>query len=189
MVYYKYIDRTTHQKDTHMGPNRYPAIMVVKEKHRDTYFYLTDPEDLHKVAVMLLKERKEDGYWYPSAESIEQQKTRSLERLAEGAKAEYLELSEEQVETLPEAIKQEAVKYRTKHAQQVARINEEARSEMVFVNRLDEVLSADEPHKVTFTSKRNGNEYNLAFSLLQHRADGEYEGYDFEIPEKIVPED
>lgn len=43
---------------------KYPHLLIFKEKHCDIYYHITSKEDRIKVLVDTFKRRDEDGYWY-----------------------------------------------------------------------------------------------------------------------------
>lgn len=42
----------------------YPALLIERGKHGDSYFLINSPEDLEQRALKILTDRHEEGYWY-----------------------------------------------------------------------------------------------------------------------------
>jgi len=147
-------------------------IIIFKEKHSDRYFDASTEEATLKAFYSILKERLKAGYWYQEPESLEKQ----LARYIKPEDAEYAKIPEEVLITLPEEIQKKARRIPTL----TARVERQYAGEMEWWNNLNKVLSMPftEAAKLTVTHVRTP--HSLIKDLYESRADGEYEGYEFE---------
>lgn len=156
--------------------------MVFKEKHDNRYFVVDGIEDKKKVALKILRERAESGYWYSSLEGLQKQKNEAIERLEEKYDKSILELSDDEIEKLPDALKNKVVEDKTTYEKKLKGIETYYHADLVWREKLDELLSVpdEEALKMVYVSVR-GRESNLALTLLSTRNGYEYESYD-EVP-------
>lgn len=162
------------------------SIIIFKEKHDNRYFFVEGIEDFKKVALKILRERESYGYWYPSLDTIQGWKNDDVERLDKKSDKSILDLSDDEVEKLPDALKNKAVEEKTAYQKKLKNIENYYNADIVWREKLDELLSApdDEALEMKWVSSR-GAESNLAIMLLNMRQDHEYEGYEEVFPESF----
>ena len=155
------------------------SIIVFKEKHDNRYFVVNGIEDKKKVALKILRERESYGYWYPSLETIQDWKNDEIERFVESSDKALLDLSDDEVEKLPDTLKNKVVEEKTAYQKKLKSIENYYNADIVWREKLDELLSApdDEALKMVYVSAR-GHKSNLALTLLNIRNGYEYESYE-----------
>lgn len=159
-------------------------VMVFKEKHYDRYFVVDGIEDQNKVALKILRERYEMGYWYPTVETIEKRKKSDFLRLTGSYDSSVIDLSEDEVAGLPDGIRSSVERTRARYERGLKRLEKEYATDVLWINRLAELLEADPVDAVKMTiTLPSGRKTELAKYLLDSRADHEYESYEVESAE------
>jgi len=130
-----------------------PCLLVLDEKHGDRYFLIPDRKTLEKVALFVVTERFKQGYWYNDPRKY---------------KPEPLVMTEAALDSLPEAIREDARKKITDRKKALREWQRE-------MDRYEEIETA--------VSEHDGGR---ALAVLIDRQDHEYEGWrieKFETPE------
>lgn len=154
------------------------SVLVVHEKHGDYYYDASTDEARLKAFYSILKERNEAGYWYYRPQPPEEAFNRSLKPGEE----EFLTMTEEAVEALPEALKTQVQRVRNRKRG----LEREYEREMVWFNMLDEVLALpfeEAKNLVEVRRSRDGSrewKNHYIDLLMEGRRDYQYEGYDLE---------
>jgi len=157
-------------------------ILIAKEKHGRRYFVIEDRAAHARVAAKLLKERAEEG-WFSTLADIEAEEAQAIESRSKTIDRAFLELTDEQIAELPEALRESVISSRESYARIIGRVKREYALEKEFAEGISILLAADDPASVQVTSPRGRTDY-LAIGLLQLREDYEYEGYSIEIAEE-----
>lgn len=167
---------------------KYPHLLKVEEKYDDSFYVIENIEDFTKVAYKLLKERSDLGYYYPSVEDV----GKDLDGDVNGVRAEYnadlLELSDSEVSSLPESLREKAEADRAEFAYRSAQIRtiSEESGDLWFAKNLELILSLPVSEALAYTYERRGRQLNMVRDLLYFRSDYQYEGYSF-LDIKNVP--
>lgn len=152
-------------------------ILVFREKHSRRYFDASTDELTAQACVKILRERMKDGYWY----------YREYEKAEKPLSADdksILMLTDEQLEVLPEAMKNEIVQKRSRiqRSQQVyLRQKQLEDSWFAAAEKLTEG-TVEEAAKLTTEGLEGWGRrvQPLAIAVLDARRDYEYESFDFE---------
>lgn len=153
-------------------------IFIAKEKHADRYFLFNTDEEKNRIALKLLKERVEIGY-YSTLEDVERDEVKAIENAKAKLNKEYLELSGDEVEGLPESIRVKALEEKKRLEEVKIRVKNNWALEREFAELLDRLLKSSNPEAETYSTPQ-GRDYSLAWYLLDSRQDGEYEGIEIE---------
>ena len=153
------------------------TIIVFTEKHGDRYFDASTPELKARACAKILRERRDEGYWY-------NREYEAPEPTFTPEEKETLAMTDEQVALFPSRLRETVEK---KRASLRGRRGAYARNKLAedqFFTALDLVLSvpAEEAYRFTTNDVEGFGRRitrSLALELIDARADGEYEGYDF----------
>ena len=152
----------------------YPAILVFREKHADRFFIVNSPEDTAKVCHKILLERDEDG-WYPdydrTRKEMRETESRLRSRLKESEKS-FIDLSEEEVLSLPEPVKKNALAARRSYREAVKRENAYLSEDLAFAQG---VLAIKNKGEAGWSLKGNKGDRYLSHILISHRVTHQYE--------------
>lgn len=155
-------------------------LMIFKEKHCDRYFAVKDDDDRNKVALKILKERSESGYYYPEKENIEADRESRINQIKEVYK-DYWELTEEEINNLPDGLKNKAQEEKEKFNKSLKRIELNFSIDLQWTKNLENLINATEEEalNMVFTTPR-GNKRKLAFQLIYERSLNGYEDFEEE---------
>lgn len=161
-----------------------PKLIIVEEKHNTFYYLANDEKEMARVALSILRRRHEEGYWYPKVEELEKAKADTLARIEERAEPMAL-LSSEEIDQLPESLRDEAKEKVERHRRKKNNSSREYSHDLEFISLLEELLAMDEDEalekRVGTRSGKPGK--RLATRLLEARADYQYEGFTVELLE------
>jgi hypothetical protein len=146
-------------------------LIIFKEKHGDDYYDASTPEAVARACAAKIRKRYIDRWYY--APTMPDSPTRPESReLLEMADA----LSPEAYEALGEVTKGriEGIRLSQKRAMQYYLEDLEDWNDIV---RIGESPTLEEAASLT-TENSKGRKFNLAFSIIQARAGGEYENYE-----------
>lgn len=148
-------------------------ILVLHEKHGDRYFDASTPEALATSCVKVLRERVADGYWYHReyAEPV-----RPLPK----EQQEILALTDEQLATLPTAIREDMKTKRAKLVKSNAVYKRRKKQEDGWWNAVQLVLTSPLEEAIKLTVADADDTWSnqplpLAYEILKSRRDYEYE--------------
>lgn len=160
-------------------------IIVAKEKYTDRYFVVDNDFDASKVAVKLLRERYEQNY-YGTMESLVKERAQALENISKKfSDSVFLSLGDDEIATLPDALKEKANSETEEFAKRVARVNSYYAVEEQFLKNVESLIAMDcDDAAYVKRTLRNGKEIYLAWNILQSRCDGEYENVEIIDSEK-----
>jgi hypothetical protein len=148
-------------------------IVIFKEKHGDYYYDASTPEIFNKVALAVLRERFEAGYWYygPS----------ELTPLSAEDQA-IADLTDEQVEALPEALKETTATKRNRILRGVRARQAEYDRDKQWMDTLQELLALPVEEALVHEIEvgNRGRKALTATSFITERADYQYEGFEVE---------
>lgn len=153
-------------------------ILIFKEKHANRYFLINSRGDRAKACHKILLEREAEGYWYPSLKSVEEDlKSQEKSLMSQFSKSDQalINLSDEEVEALPDSLKSNAMSVRSKFAikkkKALAYINEEK----WFATSMQMVKEAG----ADGWKLKDQNGRKICIDLIDYRSNGEYEEYEF----------
>lgn len=161
-------------------------VLVLREKHGNQYFRVKDTAERDLVAVHILRERAETGYHYPDPNELKKYRDREMSAVGDSA---YSQLSDAEVDALPESIKKVAIKERKKIQSKKDRVAAYYDGEIEWLEELNRLLALPDEEAVKLPySYGRGRSMSLAWKLFTDRADHEYEGYELE-PLTILGDD
>lgn len=159
------------------------TIVIFKEKHCERYFDASTDEARLKAFYSILKERFNEGYWYHKPESVEKEMSRYLN----DGDDQYLEITDEVLVTLPQAIQDKVATIRGRKA----RLEQRYKQDMKLYQMIENVVSVPFEEAMKLTNSRPsrlkpGTEIvtYVLDAIMQIRGDYEYEGFDFETLEE-----
>lgn len=164
-----------------MNVQETPKLLILEEKHGDSYYLINNEEEMARVALGILRKRHEEGYWYPTLEELDADETRALQSLVKRTEEMGL-LSDEEMSQLPEALKESAREKVQAYRSRRYSIRRNYAIDRQFATLLGELLDADEEEAVARrVAPRVGNPgARLATRLLEARKDNQYEGFHLE---------
>ncbi|WP_217924852.1 hypothetical protein [Miltoncostaea oceani] len=142
-------------------------ILIAREKHGDAIYDVSTPDDLSRVSVHLLRERSE---WFCTPDEMYP------------ASAAPAPLSEEELAKLPPDMQRELKRRLANHTREASAREGYQR----WWDEVQQVLSAGD-RTITVGRGRWERTTSLAFTLLEQRADHEYEGFEVVSPTRIPP--
>lgn len=147
-------------------------IIVFNEKHGDSYFDASTDEALARACLAVLKERNGYGWYYKPTQP---EKSYSAEEQA------ILDMTDEQIESLPEPIKTETAARKAKLARRFAGAERAYALDNEWYTSMIDLISLPVEEAITrVRTFRSGRTQPLAYALIEDRNDGEYEGYNIE---------
>lgn len=155
-------------------------ILVFREKHDNRYFDASTDEAIAKACVKVFRERMGDGYWY-----YREHEKAELPLTAD--EKSVLLLTDEQLEVLPQAMRNQIGEKRVKikrRQKAYLRAKELEDSWYTAAEKLMEGTYEDAAKLTTEGLEDWGRRVKpLAWAVLEARNDGEYEGFHFETLE------
>lgn len=140
--------------------SNFPALLIWEDKHGDTTYIVNSREDMSRAYYGIIKAWAAGGYvWEPDADAHLSKKMR-----------EAMALSQEQVDALPDSIKEEIVQLRQRAAARLRYAAEEAANYAQFKRVAD---SADFKSFAAEFSEQDDIFKNLR-SVIYTYQDGEY---------------
>lgn len=144
----------------------FPAVLKFTEKHGDRLFLIHGEEDFQKACLKIALERVKDGYWYPGVEQLKKEREEALGGVSvEGAEL-YVALSEDELNALPEALREKAKELLLKLRRKRASIERHYAQELETAELAESLLEKPD--------------LQIAADLIADRRDYQYEGYDLE---------
>lgn len=162
-------------------PNPAPKILVIKEKHGESTYLIESVDDFARVAASVVLSRAKTGYYYPTVDSITRDKEVSLRNLNvrfSDADRIFVDMADNEVESLPANLVKFAEDVRKKYREAVQQVEDSYANDLKFAELVVKLQEAEFPHKAGV--RVGGQAYRLASYLLDCRAEHEYEGYEFE---------
>lgn len=160
--------------------SKFPFLMKIEEKHDNSYYLVEDQSAFIRVAYSLLKERYEEGYWYPTVEQAQKELRGSLSSLRNNFDADLLALTEDEVQALPESLREKAIAQREEFTAREARITvrEESMGDLWFAREIERLMSLPAAEALEDTLDWRGKQVNTVQRLFIFRSDFQYEGFD-----------
>lgn len=153
-------------------------ILIFKENYVNRYFLVNSREDRAKACHKILLEREASGYWYPSLKSVEEdlksQEKNLMSQFSRSAQT-LISLTDEEVEALPDPLKNNAMSVRSTFAFKKKRVLTYINKEKWFATSMQTVKEAGADG---WKIKDQDGRYTC-IDLIDHRSNGEYEGYEF----------
>lgn len=152
-------------------------IVKFKSKYGSTYYDASTPEALNAACVDVLRTRTKEGYWYRRDYAEEFEAARQLSN----DEREALQLTDAQIEGLPDSLKQKFQALRQSAARKQAVWERAKAREDAWFDQLDKVLNhpADQPFLTGGEEYgRYGQNKPLSYLLLNDRKDFQYEGFE-----------
>lgn len=146
-------------------------ILIAKEKHGKRYFDASTLELLASASLTLLRERMEDGT-YRKPDSFNESFTKEQQA--------YLKLTDEDIASFPELVREATQEKVTKLRQQAERLARWDKSEMKWFTAVEALLAlpSEEAVKLNVIQGKGTQferRYPKAFYYLQNRDGEEYE--------------
>lgn len=191
-------------------PNDYPKLMILKEKHSESYYLLNSPEDFHRVATSIVRERAALGYYYNTdVDKLIEEREREIDKLIEASglskeiaprtpegirKVMVLKSEEERAAKLlgvevsalaayPAPLKAQALKGAQSYIDRLPRVLTNFKQEIEDAENILKLVSTEKAEELEI--EHRNRRHNLAAWILEGHRDYEYEGYDFEDFEQV----
>lgn len=169
---------------------RYPHILVLKEKHGDEYYIINTAEEGLRVRLAVLRERSESGHYYPTFEDVQHEYKRDVKEITKKAMGDFYALSDEDVSALPAKLKEAYDARKADLETRLAKLEAAYANDFWFPKLLEKVLALPEEEAIALKEVRKHlgcreYVYNAVNSLWNARSDAEYEGAEIEYAQPI----
>lgn len=190
--------------------NEYPQLLVLKEKHSESYYLLNSPEDLHRVATSIIRDRAALGYYNTDVDRLVAERETAIDKLIESSglskdiaprtpegiravmalkgtdedrAAKLLGVDPAAFAAYPVSLKSKALDGAYKYIQSLPRLLTNFKQEIEDAESILKIMNTERAEELDIEQRNRRS--NLALWILEGRRDYQYEGYDFEYFQPI----
>ncbi len=180
-----------------MARNKYPQLLVIREKHYTRNYLISSPEELHRVAVSIIRERAALGYYYDTdVEGLIAQREEAVDQLIKkaglpkdsaprtpeevreaGGAAKLFGIEVSVFEAYPALLKEKAIESARSYIRSLPRVLANYKQEIDVAENILKIVTTERAEELEIEHRNHRS--NLALWILEARSDYEYEGFDF----------
>lgn len=197
-----------------MARNKYPQLLVIREKHSSRNYLISSPEELHRVAVSIIRERAALGYYYATdVEGLIAQREKAIDNLIEKSgvskdaaprtpeavrelmaiqgdeprTAKLFGIEVSALEAYPAPLKEKAIESARSYIRSLPRVLTDYKQDIDDAENILKIVNTEKAEELEIEHRNRRS--NLALWILEARGDYEYEGFEFEDFEPVPSTD